>query len=87
MIHHQALRDRRWRLGLAILGWIGLASPLVASDVEVRFQHLTRDDGLSQSVVLVILSDRRGFMWFATEDGLNRFDGSTFEVIRRDMGE
>jgi ligand-binding sensor domain-containing protein len=45
------------------------------SQVQVRdlnFTHLTTKDGLSQSNVTAILQDRRGFMWFATRDGLNR---------------
>lgn len=47
-----------------------------------RFEHLGLEDGLSQSSVLVILQDRRGFLWFGTEDGLNRYDGYTFRVFK-----
>lgn len=48
----------------------------------LRFAHLTTNDGLSQSTVKRILQDRRGFMWFATRDGLNRYDGNTFGVYK-----
>jgi signal transduction histidine kinase/ligand-binding sensor domain-containing protein len=51
---------------------------------ELRFAHLTTNDGLSQGYVVDILQDRRGFMWFATRDGLNRFDGYTFVVYKHD---
>src|SRR3974390_3301532 len=47
---------------------------------DLRFTHLTTNDGLSQGYVTAILQDRRGFMWFATRDGLNRYDGKTFVV-------
>ncbi|SUJ03585.1 Sensor protein evgS precursor [Sphingobacterium spiritivorum] len=44
---------------------------------QYRFDHLSVADGLSNSTVLSIGQDRRGFMWFGTRDGLNRYDGRT----------
>ncbi|MFZ2324680.1 MAG: two-component regulator propeller domain-containing protein [Ignavibacteriaceae bacterium] len=49
---------------------------------EIHFRHLTSDDGLSQNFVPCILQDRKGFMWFGTKDGLNRYDGYQFKVFR-----
>ncbi len=49
---------------------------------NLRFTHLTSDDGLPQNHVLAILQGRRGFMWFATEDGLSRYDGNAFVVYK-----
>jgi signal transduction histidine kinase/ligand-binding sensor domain-containing protein/DNA-binding response OmpR family regulator len=40
------------------------------------------EDGLSNSMVYTIAQDRDGYMWFGTEDGLNRFDGQNFKVYR-----
>lgn len=43
-----------------------------------KFTHLTTDNGLSHNTVNQILKDRYGFIWFATDDGLNKFDGQKF---------
>ncbi len=51
---------------------------------HISFNHLNVEDGLSQSVVTCILQDDKGFMWFGTQDGLNRFDGYDFKVFRND---
>lgn len=51
---------------------------------SLRFRHWSIGDGLSHDVVRCILQDRSGFMWFGTDDGLNRFDGYSFRVYRHD---
>jgi signal transduction histidine kinase/ligand-binding sensor domain-containing protein/DNA-binding response OmpR family regulator len=57
--------------------------PRICAGVEQpRFKRLTADDGLSQNAVFAILQDRRGFMWFGTKDGLNRYDGYRYTVYR-----
>ncbi|MFQ6114597.1 MAG: two-component regulator propeller domain-containing protein [bacterium] len=45
---------------------------------------MTIDQGLSQNTVKCILQDRKGFMWFGTRDGLNRFDGYDIKVYEHD---
>ncbi len=45
------------------------------------FRHYTNDSGLSNNTVMAGIQDRRGFMWFATKEGLNRFDGSQFRIF------
>ena len=45
-------------------------------------QHYSILNGMSQNTVMAILQDKQGFMWFGTWDGLNRFDGYTFEVFK-----
>ena len=47
-----------------------------------HFSHLTREEGLSQSTVFDVLQDRTGFMWIATQDGLNQFDGYRFRIFK-----
>ncbi len=52
---------------------------------NIRFTHLTIDDGLSHSDVRAIAQDPQGFMWFGTWlGGLNRYDGYTFRVYKHD---
>ena len=54
---------------------------------QVRFENLTSEDGLSSNRVTSILRDNRGFMWFGTFDGLNRYDGYEFKVYRHDASD
>ncbi len=49
-----------------------------ATTSDIRFEHYSLEEGLSQSVVTAMLQDSQGFMWFGTQDGLNRFDGNDF---------
>ena len=58
-----------------------------APGTNLRFAHLTINDGLSDNRINSILQDRRGFMWFATEDGLNRYDGNTFVVYKNNRDD
>ena len=51
---------------------------------SVKFSSLTINNGLSQSNVKFMVKDRYGFMWFSTDDGLNRYDGYNFTVYRHD---
>lgn len=48
------------------------------------YHSLTPSEGLSQGYVNDILQDRDGFMWFATKDGLNRYDGYQFSTYTHD---
>lgn len=54
---------------------------------NVKFDMLTTDDGLSQGMVNSILQDKYGFMWFASNDGLNRYDGNNFTVFKNDPND
>lgn len=52
-----------------------------------KFKNLTVDHGLSQNSVYAIVQDRRGFMWFGTKDGLNRYDGYSFRIFKHDPAD
>ncbi|MEJ2567381.1 MAG: two-component regulator propeller domain-containing protein, partial [candidate division WOR-3 bacterium] len=49
---------------------------------RIEFTHLRVQDGLSQSWVKSIYQDKYGFMWFGTNEGLNKYDGYNFTVYR-----
>jgi len=51
-----------------------------AQQNEFNFVNFSSNNGLSSNNINSILKDRFGYMWFATEDGLNRFDGINFTV-------
>ncbi|MGF1671348.1 MAG: two-component regulator propeller domain-containing protein [Balneolaceae bacterium] len=69
------------------MGFSLVPSLLSAQDESIRFGSLTTEQGLSQSTVNEILQDSRGFLWFATDDGLNRYDGYNFIVYRNKPGD
>ena len=64
--------------------------PLRAYGAEYPFRNISIEDGLSQNTISCILQDRNNFMWFGSEDGLNRYDGYAFKIYRhsqrRDVG-
>ncbi len=50
----------------------------------MRFDRVSIEEGLSQTVVNCLLQDTRGFLWLGTQSGLNRYDGYRFEIYRHD---
>ena len=51
---------------------------------NIVFDHITTEDGLSQSDINCIYQDHKGYMWFGTHDGLNKYDGYTFTIYKPD---
>lgn len=51
-------------------------------DKNINFKRITIEDGLSQTSVEYLFQDSKGYMWIGTADGLNRYNGSKFEVFR-----
>lgn len=64
-----------------------LALTCVSGIARASVDHYGVDQGLSQNSVVAIETDARGFLWLGTEDGLNRFDGHSFKVLRSEPGE
>ncbi len=52
-----------------------------SQDSNVIFEKLTNKDGLSQGTINTIFQDSKGFMWFGTNDGLNKYDGYNFKTL------
>lgn len=67
------------KIVLAIIaGIIPLVLP--AASTDFWFRHFSVEDGLSSNSVRAIMQDKYGFMWLGTDDGLNRYDGTTIKV-------
>lgn len=69
-----------------ILLFLVLTSAQVSGQ-SYDFRHYQVEQGLSYNSVFGILQDSKGFMWFATKDGLNRFDGYNFKIFRNDQSD
>ncbi len=55
---------------------------VLAQEADMNFEHILSDKGLSQNTIHCILQDSKGFLWFATEDGLDKYDGYNFTVYK-----
>jgi signal transduction histidine kinase/ligand-binding sensor domain-containing protein len=69
---------------LAALLFLWLSLPVCLGSRTIHFKHISLNEGLSQNAVFCILQDRKGFLWFGTQDGLNKYDGYTFKVYKPD---
>ena len=65
---------------------LGPSSPTtqLSAGQHLRFDRIPTEQGLSQATVISIIQDNQGFIWFGTEDGLNRYDGYNFTIYRHD---
>lgn len=62
---------------------------VLASNINayLNFNNITTNHGLSQGTVEDIYQDSDGYMWFATNDGLNRYDGEDFKILKGDPSD
>lgn len=67
---------------IILLGTLSLLLPRSGWSHDLYFRHYTNKQGLSHNTVYCALQDKKGFMWFGTDDGLNRFDGHQFRIYR-----
>jgi ligand-binding sensor domain-containing protein len=79
---YSILKSFALRLALLFSILLLLNNGINAQNKIVKFSSLTIENGLSQSDVKCILKDHLGFMWFSTDDGLNRYDGYNFTIYR-----
>ena len=71
-----------YSLAALILVLVPAIAPAQAVSPDVAyFEHLGRNDGLSNASISAIVQDRYGFLWFGTQAGLNRYDGRSIEVF------
>jgi signal transduction histidine kinase/CheY-like chemotaxis protein/ligand-binding sensor domain-containing protein len=69
-------------LSYVLLFLLGIPLIAHAQISDVRFRHISIEQGLSNSTITCVFQDSRGFMWFGTRDGLNRYDGSKVVIYR-----
>ncbi len=69
------------------VGTESLSFESAIEDPYIKFDHLTREDGLSNNFILDILQDQYGYMWIATMDGLNRYDGQSFFQYKNNISD
>lgn len=61
--------------------------PAYAQIKNIIFDHINMDMGLSQSTILCITQDHEGYLWFGTQEGLNKYDGYKFNIFRSDISD
>ncbi len=59
----------------------------VAQAPKLQFRHISNEQGLSNSTVEAIYQDSKGFIWFGTRDGLNRYDGLEINVYKNNPAD
>ncbi|HEY6192479.1 MAG TPA: two-component regulator propeller domain-containing protein [Bacteroidota bacterium] len=89
LAQHSDAVPRWYRTGmnaLFISAFLLICAPpgLPAQSADLKYEVYSLEQGLSQSSVRCILRDNKGFLWFGTGDGLNRFDGYNFQVFHHD---
>ena len=67
---------------LVLSGLLSLFVLTIFSQTAYRFRNYSINDGLSQSSVTSIIQDDNHALWIGTQDGLNRFDGKSFEILK-----
>ncbi|WP_315817443.1 ligand-binding sensor domain-containing protein [Paraflavitalea speifideaquila] len=74
---------------IRLLIWYILLLPgwAAAQEAAYSFRTININHGLSQNSVIDIATDDKGFLWFATQDGLNRYDGKEFAVFRKNFDD
>ena len=75
------------RSALLFLSLLIFSPQYLWAQKSTRYERLTTASGLSQSTINKIIQDKKGFLWFATADGLNRYDGYSFRVYRNDPND
>lgn len=60
---------------------VSILTQFILASQRYHFSNLSVKDGLSQLHVTCIYQDKLGYMWFGTRNGLNKFNGNSFEIF------
>src|SRR3712207_1551293 len=63
---------------------LGIARYSLAQTEKLRFEHLTIEQGISHNYVMGVMQDRKGYLWFGTGNGLDKYDGYQFTNYKFD---
>src|SRR3712207_5949939 len=80
------MQNTRHTAFLLLTFFMLLAGPRAYAQ-ELKFSHISDEQGLSEGVVNCIARDSKGFMWFGTQDGLNRYDGYKITYYRHNPAD
>jgi signal transduction histidine kinase/ligand-binding sensor domain-containing protein/DNA-binding response OmpR family regulator len=80
-------RPADFTAGLIFLIILVEITPAEAQEKRIAFSNINVNHGLSDNAVKSIYRDNKGFMWFGTNSGLNRFDGYEFEIFRSEASD
>lgn len=81
------LNVKSLQLKLIFIFWLIFSSLFMYGQNQVVFEQLTTNDGLSNGTINSIYHDSRGFMWFCTDDGLNKYDGYSFSIYKSELSD
>src|SRR3954471_8782896 len=70
-----------------IFSWLLLLSFTILYSQQLRFKHISTEEGLSTNFVRAIIQDDKGFLWFGTQDGLNKYDGYQLKIYKNEPGD
>jgi len=72
---------------LFFLQYFCIAQIPTYDDPYLKFDHLTKKDGLTSNYILEIFQDKQGYIWMATVEGLNRYNGYQFTQFKNIPGD
>lgn len=72
---------------LILIVFFGICSLSFGQKDIAHFENIGRVDGLAQSTITGILQGEDGFMWFATAEGLHRYDGYDLKIFKHDLSD
>jgi len=87
MIRPQISLSKYWKISLVMFFAITVSIFSYPQATNIKFKHLSIKEGLSQSTINAITQDEMGFMWFGTQDGLNKYDGYEFITFKHEIDD
>ncbi|MBN2410583.1 hypothetical protein JXQ31_02750 [candidate division KSB1 bacterium] len=72
---------------LPLFLFIAFSQVIASQTIDLKFQHINTKNGLSSSSITNIVQDKQGFIWIGTQDGLNRYDGYSVKIYKKQRGD